>query len=136
LVISSGPVLWKLVVPDDRIILFPGDLRYRSTAPYAVRFTLHVDGYRVDWVFARTLLISGLLEPVGFGDVHISPCRRKWADTVQIALKDHHAHAVLEAPARLIAVFLKRTCQAVPLSTEHRHLDLDQLVRRLLQDTG
>ncbi|WP_416983707.1 hypothetical protein [Streptomyces sp. T028] len=41
-----------------------------------------------------------------------------------------------QAPARMIAAFLKRTRQAVPLGTEHRHLDLDRLVSRLVHDAG
>jgi hypothetical protein len=135
-VISSEPVPWRLVLPDDGTVLFPGDLCYRSADPYAVRLTFHVDDYMMDWVFARTLLIGGLLEPVGVGDVEISPSRHDGVDTVQITLKPHHVYAVLEAPARMIAAFLKRTCQAVPLGTEHRHLDLDRLVSRLVQDVG
>jgi hypothetical protein len=134
-VISSEPVPWKLLVPDDRTVLFPGDLCYKSTDPYAVRITFHLDD-TMDWVFARTLLIAGLLEPSGVGDVEISPCHRNDVDTVQITLKAHHVCAVLEAPARMIAAFLKQTCQAVPLGMEHRHLDLDRLVARLVQDVG
>ncbi|WP_416978068.1 SsgA family sporulation/cell division regulator [Streptomyces sp. T028] len=132
--VSSEPVLWRLVVPDERAVLFPGDLCYKSTDPYAVRISLRVDDDTMDWVFARTLLIGGLLEPVGAGDVEISPSRRDGVNTVQITLKARHAYAVLEAPARMIAAFLKRTCQAVPLGTEHRHLDLDHLTRQLVQD--
>jgi hypothetical protein len=133
-VISSEPVPWRLVVPDDRTVLFPGDLCYKSSDPYAVRITFRVEDYTMDWVFARALLIAGLLEPAGVGDVQISPCRRDGVDTVQITLKAHHVYAVLEAPARMIGAFLKQTCQAVPLGTEHRHLNLDRLVSRLVQD--
>ena len=135
-VISSEPVSWRLVVPDDRVVLFSGDLCYRSTDPYAVCITFRVDDDTLDWVFARTLLIGGLLEPVGAGDVEISPSRHNGVDTVQITLKAHHVYAVLEAPTRMIAAFLKRTCRAVPLGTVHRHLDLDQLACRLVQDHG
>ncbi|MFI6937599.1 SsgA family sporulation/cell division regulator [Streptomyces sp. NPDC050287] len=135
-VISSEPVPWRLVVPDDRTVLFPGDLCYKSADPYAVRITFRVDDDTMDWVFARALLIDGLLEPAGVGDVVISTCRRNGVDTVQITLKAHDVYAVLEAPARMIAAFLKQTCQAVPLGTEHHHLNLDRLVARLVQNVG
>jgi hypothetical protein len=135
-VISSEPVRWRLVVPDERTVLFPGDLCYRSTDPYAVRITFRVDDDTLDWVFARTMLIGGLMEPVGVGDVEISPSRHDGVDTVQITLKAHHVYAVLEAPARMIAAFLEQTCRAVPLGTEHRHLDLDHLTRQLVGDVG
>lgn len=135
-VVSSEPVQWRLVVPDERTVLFPGDLCYKSTDPYAVRMTFRVDGDTLDWFFARSLLIGGLIEPVGAGDVEISPSRHHGVDTVRIALKAHPVYAVLEAPARTVAAFLKRTCRHVPLGTEHRHLDLDHLAHRLVQDVG
>lgn len=135
-VVSSGPVPWRLVVPDDRTVLFPGDLCYKSVDPYAVSITFCVDDYTMDWVFARTLLIAGLLEPAGVGDVEISPSHCNGVDTVRITLKAHHVFAVLEAAVRMIAAFLKRACQAVPLGTEQRHLNLDRLVARLVQDIG
>ncbi|MBO4258915.1 SsgA family sporulation/cell division regulator [Streptomyces griseorubiginosus] len=101
-----------------------------------MRITFRMDDYTMDWIFARTLLIGGLLEPIGAGNVQISPCRHNGLDTVQITLKPHQVYVVLEAPARMIAGFLKRTCQAVPLGTEHHHLNLDLLVSRLVHDVG
>jgi hypothetical protein len=128
--------MWRLVVPDDRTVLIPGDLRYKSTDPYALCLAFRVHGDTLDWLFARTLLISGLHEPVGAGDVEINPSRRDGVDTVQITLKARYAYAVLEAPAGMIADFLTRTCRAVPPGTEHRHLDLDDLVCRLVHNPG
>lgn len=130
------PTMWRLVVPDDRNILIPGSLWYSSADPYAVGITFRVHGDKLDWLFSRSLLIGGLHEPVGTGDVEISPCHSDGMDTVRITLKARYTDAVLEVPARVIAAFLNRTCQAVPIGTEHRHLDLDDLVCRLVQDTG
>lgn len=130
----SEPLTWRLIVPDHRTVLIAGDLRYKSTDPHAVCITFRVHDDTLDWLFARTLLIGGLHEPVGAGDVEIRPCRRDGMATVQITLKARYAYAVLEAPAWMIAAFLKRTCRAVPLGTEHRHLELDDLVRRLVRD--
>jgi len=134
--ISSGLVAWRLLGPYGTSALLPGDLCYKSTDPFAVRIAFRVDDTTVDWVFARTLLIGGLLEPVGGGDVVVAPSHHGNEDTVQITLKAHHEYAVLEAPARMIAAFLKQTCQAVPIGAEHRHLDLDYLVSCLVQDVG
>jgi hypothetical protein len=103
---------------------------------YALCLAFRVHGDTLDWLFARTLLISGLHEPVGAGDVEINPSRRDGVDTVQITLKARYAYAVLEAPAGMIADFLTRTCRAVPPGTEHRHLDLDDLVCRLVHNPG
>lgn len=132
----TEPVMWRLVVPDGRTVLIPGDLRYKSTDPYALCIAFRVHGDTLDWVFARTLLICGLHEPVGAGDVEIAPSRRDGVDTVQISLKARYSYAVLEAPAGMIAAFLTRTCRTVPPGTEHRHLDLDDLVCRLVHNPG
>ena len=132
----ADPVMWRLVVPDDRTVLIPGELRYKCTDPYALCVSFRVHGDTLDWFFARTLLISGLHEPVGAGDVVINPSRRDGVDTVQITLKARYAYAVLEAPAGMIAAFLTRTCRAVPPGTEHQHLDLDDLVCRLVHNPG
>ena len=94
----------------------------------------HVDGDTLAWVFARALLIGGMLEPVGTGDIVISPSRHDGVETVQITLKNLDECAVVEAPARIIAAFLKRTCKAVPPGTERRHIDLNHLAYRLVQE--
>jgi hypothetical protein len=135
-VINSGPVLWRQVVPVDEILLVPGDLSYKSTDPYAVCIAFEVNGDTLEWFFARALLIGGLLEPVGAGDIVISPSRHDGVETVQITLKNLDECAVVEAPARIIAAFLKRTCEAVPPGTERRHIDLNHLVCRLVQESA
>jgi len=134
IVISSELVLWRLVVPEGKAVPLQGDLWYKSTDPYAVRLTFYVGDDTLDWVFARSLLIGGLNEPTGTGDVEVGPSRHRGADTVQITLRTSEACAVLEAPARVIAAFLERSCAAVPPGTEHRHLDLDHVARQFIQD--
>ncbi|MFE1325439.1 SsgA family sporulation/cell division regulator [Streptomyces sp. NPDC058741] len=71
----------------------------------------------------------------GAGDVEISTSRHDGANTVQVTLKARQTYAVPEAQARTTAAFLERTCQALPLGTEHRRLDPD-LARQLVQDVG
>ena len=132
--LSSEPLMWRLATPGVATDLFPGRLCYKSTDPYAVHMAIRAHDDTMEWVFARTLLIGGLAEPTGMGDVEISPCSRDGVDIVQMTLQVGEAYAVLETPIMAIAEFLQRTCQAVPLGREHQHLDLDALVRRLLQD--
>lgn len=43
--------------------------------------------------------------------------------------------ALLEAPARALESFLKRTDAAVPPGTEHRHFDLDTELSHILAES-
>ncbi|POX51555.1 SsgA family sporulation/cell division regulator [Streptomyces sp. Ru72] len=110
-----------------------GDRDCGSNDPYAVRITFRAGPDALDWVFARSLLIGGLTEPTGGGDVEVRPSRRHGVATVQIALQGPGAHVVLEAPARFIAAFVRRTCAGVPPGTEHHHIGLDHLARQFLR---
>ncbi len=46
---------------------------YTPSDPYAVTLTFHVPGEAVVWTFSRELLMLGLDEPAGDGDVHVWP---------------------------------------------------------------
>ena len=54
---------------------------------------------------------------------------------VCIALSSPEGEALLEAPARALESFLKRTDAAVPPGTEHRHFDLDQELSHILAES-
>ena len=76
------------------------ELRYDSGDPFAVRGDFCLDEQVVRWVFARSLLRTGLYEPTGSGDVRVRP----WLDTdggavVHIELSSPDGAAVLQARA-------------------------------------
>jgi Streptomyces sporulation and cell division protein, SsgA. len=54
---------------------------------------------------------------------------------VCIALSSPEGEALLEAPARALESFLKRTDAAVPPGTEHRHFDLDTELSHILAES-
>ena len=89
----------------------------------------------VEWVFARDLLAEGLHRPTGTGDVRVWPSRSHGQGVVCIALSSPEGEALLEAPARALESFLKRTDAAVPPGTEHRHFDLDQELSHILAES-
>jgi hypothetical protein len=76
-------------------------------------------------VFARELLSEGLQRPTGNGDVRVWPSRSHGQGVVCIALSSPEGEALLEAPARALESFLRRTNNAVMPGTEHRFYDLD-----------
>ncbi len=109
------------------------ELRYDSGDPFAVRGDFCLDEQVVRWVFARSLLRTGLYEPIGSGDVRVRP----WLDpdgraVVHIELSSPDGAAVLQARATDVATFLRRTEGLVPPGCESAHVDLDRALSQLL----
>lgn len=48
-------------------------LVYDPADPFAVTLAFRTDTQQVTWTFGRDLLIEGLYEPTGDGDMHIWP---------------------------------------------------------------
>ncbi|MBW8805025.1 MAG: sporulation protein SsgA [Catenulispora sp. 13_1_20CM_3_70_7] len=125
----------RLVISGDSSLPVPAGLRYETADPYAVHATFHTGGQdTVDWVFARELLAEGLRRPTGTGDVRVWPSRSRGQAIVCLALSSPEGEALLEAPARALESFLKRTNAAVPPGLEHRFYDLDAELMHLFAD--
>ena len=125
----------RLVISGDSSQPVPAGLRYDTADPYAVHATFHTGGQdTVDWVFARELLAEGLRRPTGTGDVRVWPSRSRGQASVCLALSSPEGEALLEAPARALESFLKRTNAAVPPGLEHRVYDLDAELIHLFAD--
>lgn len=120
---------------DDRglDLAFIASFDYRSDDPYAVWLTFHIPGGDVSWAVARSLLVRGLTEPAGDGDIRLRP------------VIDDHGHAgvvfdfhspsgrlLTRARTAEVQSFLARTWVAVPAGDEAQRLDLDALVGALL----
>lgn len=124
----------RLVVAEGTSLPVSAELRYDARDPYAVHATFRAgESETVCWVFARELLTSGLRAPTGDGDVRVWPCPGTGeGDCLRVSLSSPEGSAVLEAPAAQLRRFLGHTYCAVPVGAEHRHLDLDGVVERLL----
>jgi len=110
-------------------------LRYESDDPYAISAEFSTGAESVGWVFARDLLASGLYEPAGDGDVHVWPCLDVRGRAVVIfELCSPDGEALLQARADEVADVLQSTRDLVPQGSEGAHVDLDELVTRLLAD--
>ncbi|MFF3905836.1 SsgA family sporulation/cell division regulator [Streptomyces sp. NPDC001848] len=119
-------------VSDEPPVPLPAELRYDMSDPYAVCLSLGAPGApSVDWVFARSLLADGLRRSAGIGDVVVVPRHRCHPDALRILLRTRTGAAVLEVGIRAVTSFLRRTDAIVPPGTEHRHIDLDDVVVRL-----
>jgi hypothetical protein len=103
---------------------------YDSSEPYAVTVAFATErGRWVEWVFARDLLIAGLTEPTGEGDLRISPD----ADPDLLLLEIHAptGSATFTLDRDDTADFLTRTLRVVPAGREAAHFDVNRLLAEL-----
>lgn len=125
----------RLVAPDAPALPVRVSFRYVPADPYAVHLLFHADsagGEMVNWAFARDLLVTGLEEPAGVGDVRVWPWVTPRGDFVALALSTPDGDALFEVPRSMLVRFLRRTYVVVPRGKEAEHLDVDTAVNRLL----
>ncbi|HEX8520541.1 MAG TPA: SsgA family sporulation/cell division regulator [Pseudonocardia sp.] len=110
---------------------------YSTADPYAVTLGVRGRGDRfVEWLVARDLVLDALREPVGRGDVRMSPQHVQGYDIVEIEIWSADGRAVLEVDRELLAQFLEASTTLVPVGDEGAHVDLDAEIDRLTSRTG
>ncbi|GAB3253290.1 SsgA family sporulation/cell division regulator [Alteromonas gracilis] len=105
---------------------------YDPADPFAVSMTfLAVE--EVTWTFARELLMAGIHEPTGEGDVHVWPCLSTEGHAVVIVeLSSPDGAVLVQIAVKDATRFIRRTTDSVAFGTESAHLDLDATVEALL----
>ncbi|MCS0637982.1 SsgA family sporulation/cell division regulator [Streptomyces sp. LP05-1] len=125
----------RLVAPAPRMETVPATLRYDLTDPFAVRMSFPapatLEGVDVAWAFSRELLARGVEEPAGVGDVRIRPFGY---DRTVVEFHAPEGVAMVHIRTSEVRRFLKRAQQLVPAGSEHRFLDFDEDLARLLSD--
>lgn len=105
------------------------ELRYDAQDPYAVTATFQTIAGEVGWTFARDLLVSGMDEPSGDGDVHVWPCLDDRAQAVVvIELCSPDGEALVQGRTGDFRSFLEETIDVVPLGTESGLVDIDAAI--------
>lgn len=114
-----------------RSIELPAGLRYDPLDPWAVEIAFGRPGGEVRWLVARELLLVGRTDPVGEGDVMVSPSiDEQGRAAVILELRSPSGRLIAQLATRELTTFLDRTVAAVPPGTEI--VDLDGLVSTLL----
>jgi hypothetical protein len=129
----------SLVVPEGSALPVQASLRYEPKDPYAVHVVFHAGdepGAEVSWSFARQLLVDGMREPAGMGDVRVWPWLGDEGPVAALALSSPDGHALFEVPRQSLETFLASTYTQVPLGAEGEHLDLDATLANLLGASG
>ncbi|MFI9366481.1 SsgA family sporulation/cell division regulator [Kitasatospora sp. NPDC053057] len=122
-------ITMRLMTGDERSRDLDVHWSYRATEPHVVE--LDFTSYQAEavWSLSRDLLLAGLHEPSGEGDVHVTP----FDDTnLLIALSGREGVALLAVPAGAVARFLATAVRLVPPGQEHAWIDWDRGLEDLL----
>jgi hypothetical protein len=105
------------------------EFSYDPRDPFAVSATFLTVAGQVRWTFGRDLLIGGLYEPTGDGDVHVWPCLDNEAHSVIIIeLCSPDGEALVQARSADMTAFVERMTAAVAPGTEAAQLDVDSAI--------
>ncbi len=108
-----------------------GTLSFNAADPFAISLRMTYGDQEVVWTFARDLLVNGLYEPTGDGDVHVWPClSTEGSAVVIIELSSPNGEILLQAPSKTVTTFLDEVQRVSPAGSEQ--LDLDGLISQLL----
>ncbi|HWF68267.1 MAG TPA: SsgA family sporulation/cell division regulator [Mycobacterium sp.] len=105
---------------------------FRKDEPFAVTVAFCAErGRWVEWIFARDLLIEGLTEPAGIGDLRVRPGVDE--DTLTLEINSPSGNAVFELDRAATLEFLASTLELVPAGAESEYFDPDKLLEEISQ---
>jgi hypothetical protein len=105
------------------------ELAYDPRDPFAVSATFHTIAGQVRWTFGRDLLVEGLYEPTGDGDVHVWPCLdNQGRPVVIVELCSPDGEALVQARAADMTAFVQRMTTAVAVGAENDFVDVDAAI--------
>ncbi|KAJ1684146.1 hypothetical protein LUZ63_020715 [Rhynchospora breviuscula] len=108
------------------------ELRFDSRDPYAMSVVFQTSP-AVTWTFGRDLLIRGLYEPCGEGDVQVWPgVTHDGTAVALIEFTSPDGSVVTQVDLRSCHAFVARMLAAVPEGAEADHVDLDAVLEALL----
>lgn len=110
---------------------FIATFSYDADDPYAVGVTFHVPAGDIPWVIARSLLVRGIGEPAGEGDIRLRPDLDEEGRAV-VRMDFHSPEGRLQVEVRTadLLAFLGRTWVAVRPGEES--IDLNGFLDELL----
>ncbi|MFJ8081587.1 SsgA family sporulation/cell division regulator [Streptomyces sp. NPDC096205] len=135
----QAEVMMSFLVSEELSFRIPVELGYETCDPYAIRLTFHLPGDApVTWAFGRELLIDGVGQPSGEGDVRVAPVEPESLGEVLIRLQVGSDQALFRSSTAPLVAFLDRTDKLVPLGQETSLADfdthLDEALDRILAE--
>ena len=127
--VVSQVLLFELIDPSGAVAPLETELSYDPADPLAVSATFLTVAGRVRWTFGRDLLIEGLAEPVGDGDVHVWPCVDNDGNSVVIIeLCSPDGEALVQGRTADVTGFVERMTQSVAHGAESGLVDVDSAI--------
>lgn len=107
---------------------------YDPSDPFAVTLTLKAFPRDVRWTFARELLVDGLFEPAGEGDVVVFPFLdpETGSAVTVLELRSPGGEFMAQVAQQALQSFVRAMLDSVPLGAESDLIDLDRLVDMLV----
>lgn len=125
----------RLVASVPRMETVSATLRYDREDPFAVRMAFPppatLEGVEVSWAFGRELLAEGVEGPAGLGDVRLRPYGY---DRTVVEFHAPEGVAMVHVRTSELRRFLEASQLLVPRGGEHRYLDWDGNLGRLLEE--
>ncbi|TDV41421.1 SsgA family sporulation/cell division regulator [Actinophytocola oryzae] len=105
---------------------------YRADSPFTVTASFQTDRDRwVEWVFSRELLVDGLEDSAGIGDVRFRSLEERGLRMLVVEIESPEGYALLELDHEAVAGFMGETDELVPIGSEEEHFDVDALIEEL-----
>ncbi|WP_328446238.1 MULTISPECIES: SsgA family sporulation/cell division regulator [unclassified Amycolatopsis] len=107
-------------------------LSYHAEEPFAVTVAFRTErGRWIEWTFARELLVEGLDEPAGLGDVRVRPDLSEDEDFLTLEIESPDGYASFELEIEDVRTFLDASYELVPLGEEGAYFDVDGLIEEI-----
>ena len=122
----------EFVDPQGESTALQADLVFDPADPFAVTMVFRNSTQEVRLTFGRELLVEGLYEPTGDGDVHVWPCLSSNGTAVVIVeLCSPDGELLVQAHSRVVNSFVNRMLAAVPDGQESAFVDFDTELAQL-----
>jgi hypothetical protein len=123
----------EFVDPQGEATSIDADLVFDPADPYAVTMVFRTGVQEVFWTFGRELLVDGLFEPTGDGDVHVWPCLSSDGSAVVIIeLCSPDGELLVQAGSRNVTTFVQNMLDSVPDGQESSFVDFDDELTEIL----
>ena len=127
----------ELIDSTGAVTPIDAELHYDPRDPYAVTTVFMTGSSQVRWTFGRDLLLEGLYEPSGDGDVHVWPCLDADGHAVVIIeLCSPDGEALVQARTGDLSTFVDRMSTAVAPGTESTHVNIDAAITAILAEAA
>lgn len=104
-------------------------LSYVGNEPFAVNIAFRTDrGQWIEWTFARDLLVTGMSQPAGIGDVRVRPDLATEENILVLEIESPDGYALVELEREDLERFIDATAEIVPFGLESERFDIDAFI--------